>query len=142
MSDAHKPFATGSCQCGHVTYEVLSPPLALPGAKAVIQRLRNSETHQVAIATGGWRRSAEIKLKTAGFDIAAVPMATSDDAIERTSIMKFALTSIGEEVASVTYFGDGVWDKQACDTLGWTFRPVGPALAGISSYDDEFAIKS
>ena len=28
MPDNHKPYATGSCQCGHVTYEVLSPPLA------------------------------------------------------------------------------------------------------------------
>jgi hypothetical protein len=28
MSDDHKPFATGSCQCGHVTYEVSSPPMA------------------------------------------------------------------------------------------------------------------
>jgi hypothetical protein len=28
MSDRQKPYATGSCQCGHVTYEVMSPPLA------------------------------------------------------------------------------------------------------------------
>ncbi len=28
MSNDHKPFATGSCQCGNVTYEVTSPPLA------------------------------------------------------------------------------------------------------------------
>ncbi len=114
----------------------------MPGAKEIIGRLRNSDTYQVAIATGGWRRSAEMKLKTAGFDIASVPLATSDDATERTAIMELALASIGEEVASVTYYGDGPWDFRACEILGWKFRAVGPALAGISSYDDEFAIKS
>jgi len=118
------------------------PFRALPGAQSVIGRLRASEVHCVAIATGGWRRSAEIKLATAGFDIGPVPLATSDDAIERTAIMEYALASIGEEVASVTYFGDGPWDQLACQRLGWAFRAVGPELAGISSYDDEFAIKS
>lgn len=118
------------------------PFTELPGAKSVLGRLQESDSHHLAIATGGWRRSAEIKLVTAGFDIGAVPLATSDDAIERTAIMEFALASIGEEVASVTYFGDGSWDQQACEILGWTFRAVGPVLAGISSYDDEFTIKS
>ena len=31
MSDDHQPFATGSCQCGHVAYEVLLPPLTTCG---------------------------------------------------------------------------------------------------------------
>jgi phosphoglycolate phosphatase-like HAD superfamily hydrolase len=114
----------------------------LPGAKSIVGRLKNSDAYHIAIATGGWRRSAEIKLASAGFDIAAVPMATADDAVERTAIMEFALASIGEEVASVTYFGDGLWDQRACNALGWIFRAVGPAVAGISSYDDEFTIKS
>jgi beta-phosphoglucomutase-like phosphatase (HAD superfamily) len=122
--------------------KAVGPFVEMPGAKNVVGRLRNSETHQIAIATGGWRRSAETKLRTAGFDVSSIPLATSDDAIERTAIMELALASIGEEAASVTYFGDGPWDSQACDILGWTFRAVGPALAGISSYDDEFTIKS
>jgi phosphoglycolate phosphatase-like HAD superfamily hydrolase len=114
----------------------------LPGARSVIGRLQNSENHCLAIATGGWRQSAEIKLKTAGFDIGSIPLATSDEASERTQIMEIALMSIGEDVASVTYFGDGLWDQVACECLGWAFRAVGPGLAGISSYDDEFTIKS
>ena len=114
----------------------------MPGAKSLFDRLQNSDAHCLAIATGGWRRSAEMKLVTAGFDIGSVPLATADDAVERTAIMEHALTSIGEEVASVTYFGDGPWDQKACECLGWTFRAVGPELAGISSYDAEFTIKS
>lgn len=114
----------------------------LPGARSVIDRLQASDAHHLAIATGGWRHSAEIKLATAGFDIDAIPLATSDDAIERTAIMEVALAAIGEEVVSITYFGDGIWDQQACELLGWNFRAVGPALVGISSYDDEFTIKS
>lgn len=118
------------------------PFVAVPGAKEVICRLRRSASHEVALATGGWRQSAEIKLRTAGFDVTSMPLATSDEAIDRTNIMELALAAIGVKVASVTYFGDGPWDAEACEILGWTFRAVGPALAGISSYDDEFAIKS
>lgn len=120
----------------------VGPFRELPGAKSVFRRLRDSDAHHLAIATGGWKYSAEVKLNTAGFDISAVPLATSDDALERTAIMEVALAAIGEEVASVTYFGDGLWDQRACEVLGWTFRAVGPALSGISSYDDEFTIKS
>jgi len=112
-----------------------------PGAKSVLQRLQASESHVVAIATGGWCESARMKLATAEFDIETIPLATSDDAVARTEIMQFALSQIGEKFDSITYFGDGVWDEQACDILGWSFRPVGPALGGIKSFDGEYAIK-
>jgi len=118
------------------------PFVEIPGAKEALGRLSRSDLYEVALATGGWRRSAEIKLETAGFDIASLPLATSDDAIERPAIMELALAAIGEEVDSVTYFGDGLWDARACEILGWKFRAVGPVLAGISSYEGEFAIKS
>jgi len=110
----------------------------MPGARAMLQRLSRSESFGVAIATGGWQRSAEIKLETAGFDIRSVPLATSDDAVDRADIMRIALESIGADCGSVTYFGDGPWDRQACHRLGWTFRAVGPGLNGLSSFDDEF----
>ncbi len=112
----------------------------VPGARGVIDRLRVSEAHEVAIATGGWQRSARIKLSTAGFDIDKIPLVTSDDAVGRTDIMSLALDSIGRDVESVTYYGDGAWDQQACQDLGWTFRPVGPGLNGLLSFEREYLV--
>ena len=111
----------------------------IDGARSMLERLRRSDAHGVALATGCWRPSAEIKLRTAGFAFDELPLATADDAVERVAIMQHALTSLGDGFASVTYYGDGVWDRRACRELGWRFRAVGPALDGLSNFHDEFA---
>lgn len=108
----------------------------ISGARDMLGRLAASHGHKVAIATGGWRATAELKLRTAGFNLAGIPLATSDDAAERTDIMEIALAGLGKQVDAVTYFGDGEWDRAACHRLGWSFVPVGPALGGIESYHD------
>jgi hypothetical protein len=77
-----------------------------------------------------------LKLQTSGFDLAELPMASSDDSYDRTQIMRIALSRLGNRFESVTYYGDGPWDKAACETLGWRFVAVGPALGGIESYID------
>ncbi|MGB5347447.1 MAG: HAD family hydrolase [Woeseia sp.] len=110
----------------------------IAGARAVLDRLRHSPQHAVALATGCWRRSAELKLRTAGFTIDDLPLATADDAMERIAIMQRALAALAGNFDSVTYFGDGIWDQRACQELRWNFRPVGPALNGIEAYHDEF----
>jgi GNAT superfamily N-acetyltransferase len=48
--------------------------------------------------------------------------------------MEIALSRLGSAFESVTYYGDGPWDRDACATLGWRFVPVGPALGGIDSF--------
>lgn len=106
------------------------------GARSMLSRLSASHRHKVAIATGGWRATAELKLQSAGFDVTDIPLATSDDAVERTEIMKIALARLGEPIEAVTYFGDGEWDLAACRRLGWSFVAVGSALGGIESYHD------
>lgn len=110
----------------------------LPHARTILRRLRESGHHAVAIATGGWQRSAETKLCAAGFCLDGIPLASSDDAVERTEIMRHALTKLGQEFHEVTYYGDGLWDEAACDRLGWEFRAVGPELGGIESFENEF----
>lgn len=109
----------------------------LPGAREFFARLRESPQAGFAIATGGWRESAKLKLETAGFDTTGVPFATSDDAIERVDIMRIALDSLGGTFDDVTYYGDGHWDRAASLALGWRFRAVGPGLKGIESFDNE-----
>jgi len=107
----------------------------IPGAKGFLAALRGSASHRVAIATGGWRETAILKLESAGFDIDGLPLATSDDATERTEIMRLALTRLGDRFDSVTYYGDGPWDQLSCQRLGWRFVAVGRAIGGITSYD-------
>jgi beta-phosphoglucomutase-like phosphatase (HAD superfamily) len=116
----------------------VGPFREMPGARSFLERLQASGAYGVAVATGGWRTSARMKLATAGFDAATLHIATSDDALTREEIMETALRLIDADCDVVTYYGDGTWDRLACERLGWHFRPVGPALGGLLSFDDEF----
>jgi phosphoglycolate phosphatase-like HAD superfamily hydrolase len=106
----------------------------VPGAKKMLARLGSSNAHSVAIATGGWLDSALLKLNSANFDLSRFPLATSDDSFDRTEIMRLALARLGSDFRSITYYGDGPWDRDACMALGWRFVAVGSALGGINSY--------
>jgi beta-phosphoglucomutase-like phosphatase (HAD superfamily) len=106
----------------------------IPGARDFLRSLRRSSTCAVAMATGGWRQSAEFKLSSAGFDVDDIPLATADDHHERTTIMEIALASLDGIFDSVTYFGDGPWDRQACEQLGWEFVAVGAELGGLENF--------
>ena len=67
----------------------------IPGALNILRKLNDSPEHAVAIATGGWRKSALLKLETAGFSELACPVATADDAYDRREIMSIALSQLG-----------------------------------------------
>ncbi|MDX1507857.1 MAG: hypothetical protein R3358_06235, partial [Woeseiaceae bacterium] len=49
-------------------------------------------------------------------------------------IMLAALSMLGGRIDWITYFGDGSWDRDACEELGWEFVPVGSALNGLESF--------
>lgn len=106
----------------------------IPGARDLLDTLSASSSHAVAMATGGWRPSAELKLRSAGMDFASLPLVTADEHHERTAIMELALARLGHDCLSVTYYGDGPWDRTACAELGWHFVAVGSALAGLENY--------
>ena len=115
--------------------ETNGPFPQFPGARGYIQKYIDSPGHAVGIATGCWRDSALLKLRSAGFGDIDVPVATSDDAMARIDIMQFALSQLPGEFNSITYYGDGEWDQRATAELGWSFVPVGAALDGILSYE-------
>jgi len=117
-----------------VYVESEGPFVEIPGASDLLASLRESASHAVAIATGGWRESAELKLESAGFNYSDFPLATSNDHHERTGIMEIALSQLGAGFESVTYYGDGPWDRDACVALGWQFVAVGPELGGLEDY--------
>jgi len=106
----------------------------VPGAHDFLARLHSSTDHAIAIATGGWRESAQLKLDAAGLNRYGIPLATSDDAPDRKDIMRIALEHLGTGFESITYYGDGPWDRIASQQLGWDFVAVGPALGGLDSY--------
>lgn len=116
--------------------ERAGPFPAIDGAVQFVERIRKSDNMRVAIATGGWRKSALLKLESAGFNIDGIPVVTCDDSPSRVEIMRSALARIGSSFQSVTYFGDAQWDQRACRSLGWNFIAVGPDLGGIRSYAD------
>ena len=109
------------------------------GAAQFIDRLRDSKEHEVAIATGGWRLSALLKLETSKLNVKGIPIFSCDDSPSRTEIMRIALSQLDTAHESVTYFGDAEWDRRACEILGWNFVPVGSDIGGIETYEN-FAI--
>jgi phosphoglycolate phosphatase-like HAD superfamily hydrolase len=98
------------------------------GASDILSLLRKSSEFAVAIATGGLRRSAELKLRRAGLP-SMLPLASSNDALARKHILRIAANRAGEkyatQFASFTYIGDGVWDLNAARELGWRFIGIG-----------------
>lgn len=114
--------------------ESAGPLPPIDGAIQFLESVRETDDSRVAIATGGWRKSAILKLDSAGFNIDGIPLVTSDDSPSRIEIMRTALRAIGGEFESITYFGDAEWDQRACDALGWRFLAVGPGIGGITSY--------
>lgn len=115
--------------------EASGPFAEIRGAAQFLERLCVDEDVRVAIATGCWRESANLKLKSSGIHVADIPIATCDDSPSRTEIMQIALARIGGHFDSVTYFGDAIWDVEACQALGWNFVAVGSDLRGIDSYE-------
>lgn len=110
---------------------------ATNGALELMSRLRATPGVTVAIATGDWRSSISYKLKTAGFSIEGIPMATSSDHYCRADIISLAASRAGRSLKDAVYVGDGLWDHRACSRLGIPFIGTGARIdafrqAGIS----------
>jgi FMN phosphatase YigB (HAD superfamily) len=114
--------------------EAKGPYREIPGALQYLTDLRSRLDVRVAYATGGWRATAEHKLTSAGFPLVGIPLASADDYQDRAQIMLHALNQLEGPFTSVTYFGDGLWDRVAAAQLGWEFVAVGPKLGGLSEF--------
>jgi len=118
----------------------------IPGASQFIKHLQRRDDVVLSIATGGWRHTAELKLKSAEINFEDIALASSDDHFDRTEIMKIAQERTdGASFSSRTYFGDGEWDKIASKALGYNFILVGGRTTHyqqIDEYSDIYAIES
>ncbi len=79
----------------------------------------------VALATGDWRESIEIKLRAAKLEVAWMPLVTSSEHPRRCDIIADAAARLDAPIGQVTYVGDGVWDLRATQTLGCSFIGCG-----------------
>ncbi len=96
--------------------------LPIRGAQSIFQKVR-AAGWAPAIATGGWRPSARLKLDQAGIPIDGVPLSTCSEARRRVDIIRGAVAqvSVDESPTAVVYVGDGVWDVRACRELSIGF---------------------
>ena len=97
----------------------------LPGVVEWLKAVIGNDQVHAGIATGGWEHSARLKLKLSGLDRFDLPMASSDDAMARTEIMKIAAQRTyghqADKQTIFTYVGDGAWDIKASRELNWRF---------------------
>ena len=111
---------------GHLTSHGVMP---VAGAAEFISLLQGRHDVVVAIATGGWKETALLKLTAAGFDYSNLVLASSSDHSSRMEIMRIAEQRCGSHgYSSKTYFGDALWDKEASGRLGYEFTLVGDRI--------------
>ena len=101
----------------------------IPGSGEILSIFGKSFDFAVALATGGLRVSAELKLRSANLLNPFIPIASSNDAVSREEIIRIAARRAAEkhatQFAQFTYVGDGVWDAKAARDLGWRFIGIG-----------------
>jgi phosphoglycolate phosphatase-like HAD superfamily hydrolase len=120
--------------------------LAVPGAPQAIKRLQE-DGWRVAIATGGWRNTAELKLDRVGIDFRNLAMAYADDALGRSQIIAKAVSRAERKIGDrgferVVYVGDAFWDVNAAGRLGYGFvgRAKGENKDKLSEYGARFVL--
>jgi beta-phosphoglucomutase-like phosphatase (HAD superfamily) len=110
----------------------------ISGATKFLDRLAAYPTVAVAVATGGWRETALMKLRAIGLRPERLSLASASDSVSRTEIMRLAAERAlgGRRARRRSYFGDGPWDKTASTQLGFDFVAIGGKVPHAPSYID------
>ena len=97
----------------------------IEGAVDFLLKLKGRDDCRIGIATGGWERSALLKLKAIGVSGNDIPFSNSNYFKTRESILHHVIQQLIEkhrsEEYTVCYFGDGVWDYHTCLKMGVQF---------------------
>jgi phosphoglycolate phosphatase-like HAD superfamily hydrolase len=99
------------------------------GVNQFIEQLRKIPGVTLAIATGGWEKTAKLKLAHTAFPFSDISFASSSDASSREQIMRIAYERALDKAnishfTNVIYFGDGLWDFMASTNLGFGFVAI------------------
>ncbi|RUS97541.1 hypothetical protein DSM106972_082780 [Dulcicalothrix desertica PCC 7102] len=87
----------------------------IPAASVILHKISSLPDWKIALATGGWRLSALMKLQAAGLDVTQFPIATADDSYSREVIVTTAIKAAQkaynqQEFEKIVCVGDGIWD--------------------------------
>ncbi|MEX0968498.1 MAG: HAD hydrolase-like protein [Bacteroidia bacterium] len=99
------------------------------GAKLFFRKMMSQHDWAVAIATGCWHGSAEVKLAAIDFNRAGVPLATADLAATKPGILaeaeRLAKEAHGQkEFARRIYVGDRAYDLRSAESQGMEFLGI------------------
>lgn len=123
-----------------LTHELQRAPerfVAIAGALPLLSHLEE-QGWSFAVATGGWGRTARLKLQAAGLPVASL-LASADDSHDRCEIFRLAETRAnaraGAPLDRTVLVGDGAWDVRVAAQLGWPMVGVGqgPRAARLRS---------
>jgi phosphoglycolate phosphatase-like HAD superfamily hydrolase len=100
------------------------------GASGMLRRLNKELEWRVAIASGSWRVSAELKLKVARIELDDFPAAFADDGLSREEILKTAVLRAQlhyqqSHFTRIVSVGDGLWDVRTARNLRFPFLGIG-----------------
>jgi len=102
--------------------------LEINKAGRVLEALCREKDISVGLATGGWRESAEFKLRCAGINTERCTAASfAQDAMARHEIIGHTIRKMNlqhgleMELSNIIYIGDGNWDYLATRELGIQF---------------------
>jgi phosphoglycolate phosphatase-like HAD superfamily hydrolase len=96
----------------------------VPGARAAVERLLATDGYTVGIATGGWKRPAQLKLRHVGIPQEELFFSGADGKITRESIIEEVISGVEEASIAyerVVYIGDAIWDVQTTRNLQMDF---------------------
>lgn len=96
----------------------------IPGARALVHRLLARPDYLLAIATGGWRRSAHVKMQHVGIPSQALLVSGADGKATREAIIGEVLElahRIESRFQKIVYVGDAVWDVVTTRNLQMNF---------------------
>jgi phosphoglycolate phosphatase-like HAD superfamily hydrolase len=108
----------------------------IDGAYDFIRELQSKNDIKIAVATGCWNITAEMKLKAIGVDSRQFPLSTADDYMVRKDIVRNAIDSAKkfyntQEFEKVFYIGDGHWDFLASKELNVEFIGIDYGYSGL-----------
>ncbi len=117
------------------------PDGAAPVAGAAAMLAALPDGWAPAIATGGWRATARLKLATAGLDVANIPSAFAEDGPSRARIGSTAWRRAREHYGVAAFdrvvcIGDGAWDAHAAAELGLPLVGVASGSGASTLYSE------
>ena len=110
----------------------------IPGASNFVNTLIEHPGVQVAVATGGWRETAFIKLQAIGIEPGRLPIASSSDATSKADIIRVAECRALPEGGATrkTYIGDSHYDLEMSRQVGYEFMAIGTGVVHRHSHLD------